>query len=708
VPNVVGLTQVAATKTIISVGLIVGTVTTQFSSKVAAGLVINESPIAGTSVTTGSVVSLVIAKPTPTLTSISVAPGSVSLLLNSPLQLWATAAYSDGSLQDVTGAVTWGSSAPGVATVSSTGLLKGISAGGAKITATLGAAEGSASVTIGSSATGFTMVEDATDSRLFTYTNSDGSVDTFLGTRDSSGLPVAINQVLINFPDASTETIELDAAQRPSVIRLSTGGEFTLNWNASGGAIVTAISPDGTTELSAVTTASSSSASQAVSAAKRLIKNVTATATRNSQNQSSSGGSGGGQQATVNVQTCGVPENQASVTFTQIRAYGGQPITATPQGGGSYSVNFPSGPGSLNLGGLDSASASSYGQFCSSLSAVTTSVNVMCAALTVAADIATEGIALPESAAIFEACTASVAGVDALKASCAANTGANVIQNTNAFVNYLNSLSSNIQAIATVQGFQAPVAETLTNVAPQGPYIFPEPINMGCPAVSSVDVTPSDLTLDEGDSAILTAVINGPTGVIQSSGYMPSWTSSSDTEASVVPNSPPTATVTAGNIPTGDGGAPTEITATSNGASGTARVTITGPVEYIADFTLSGTVNASNGNGNCIYADSQAIHLVIDITPGQTPVVSLTSTINDVPTTGTFCTSNTTAYVEASGAISLAGGVVSDTNDDVQWTVNAAVSGNVISGTLTYNEIYAPGGSNNTFNVMGPFTAVIQ
>ncbi len=60
VPNVVGGTQAAATTALASVGLNVGTVTTQASSTVASGKVISESPTAGTSVNAGSAVSLVI------------------------------------------------------------------------------------------------------------------------------------------------------------------------------------------------------------------------------------------------------------------------------------------------------------------------------------------------------------------------------------------------------------------------------------------------------------------------------------------------------------------------------------------------------------------------------------------------------------------------------------------------------------------------
>ncbi len=60
VPNVVGDTQSAASTTITTAGLVVGTITTQASSTVASGNVISENPTAGTSVNTGSSVNLVV------------------------------------------------------------------------------------------------------------------------------------------------------------------------------------------------------------------------------------------------------------------------------------------------------------------------------------------------------------------------------------------------------------------------------------------------------------------------------------------------------------------------------------------------------------------------------------------------------------------------------------------------------------------------
>ena len=64
-PNVVGLTQSAATTAITGAGLTVGTVTTASSTTVPAGSVISQSPVSGTQVSVGSAVSLVVSSGLP-------------------------------------------------------------------------------------------------------------------------------------------------------------------------------------------------------------------------------------------------------------------------------------------------------------------------------------------------------------------------------------------------------------------------------------------------------------------------------------------------------------------------------------------------------------------------------------------------------------------------------------------------------------------
>ena len=70
VPGVVGDTQAAAIAAITGAGLVAGTVTTASSTTVPPGDVISESPIAGTSVSLGSAVNLVVSASSATYTGL--------------------------------------------------------------------------------------------------------------------------------------------------------------------------------------------------------------------------------------------------------------------------------------------------------------------------------------------------------------------------------------------------------------------------------------------------------------------------------------------------------------------------------------------------------------------------------------------------------------------------------------------------------------
>ncbi len=62
VPNVVGQAQTAASATITGAGLAVGTTTDEYSATVSAGIVINQTPVAGDSVPPGTAVALTVSK----------------------------------------------------------------------------------------------------------------------------------------------------------------------------------------------------------------------------------------------------------------------------------------------------------------------------------------------------------------------------------------------------------------------------------------------------------------------------------------------------------------------------------------------------------------------------------------------------------------------------------------------------------------------
>ncbi len=70
----------------------------------------------------------------PTLTSVAINPSAASIQIGKTVQLTAVGGYDDGTSKKLT-SVTWSSSDSSVASVSSSGLLEGVSAGTATITA---------------------------------------------------------------------------------------------------------------------------------------------------------------------------------------------------------------------------------------------------------------------------------------------------------------------------------------------------------------------------------------------------------------------------------------------------------------------------------------------------------------------------------------------------------------------------------------------
>ena len=80
--------------------------------------------------------------------SIVVTPVQSTLAKGTTRQLTATGNFSDGTQQDLTGSVTWSSSAGNIATVSSTGVVTGVTPGTSTITARLGSRSGAAEITV--------------------------------------------------------------------------------------------------------------------------------------------------------------------------------------------------------------------------------------------------------------------------------------------------------------------------------------------------------------------------------------------------------------------------------------------------------------------------------------------------------------------------------------------------------------------------------
>ncbi|HVI09275.1 MAG TPA: Ig-like domain-containing protein [Candidatus Binatia bacterium] len=83
-----------------------------------------------------------------TVSSISITPAAASLAMGLTQQFTATATYSDQTTANVSSTATWTIGNQAIATVSSSGLAKGVTTGSTTLTATLGAVSGTANVSV--------------------------------------------------------------------------------------------------------------------------------------------------------------------------------------------------------------------------------------------------------------------------------------------------------------------------------------------------------------------------------------------------------------------------------------------------------------------------------------------------------------------------------------------------------------------------------
>lgn len=82
------------------------------------------------------------------VTSLAITPGNSTVRVGQTQQMTATATNSDGTTKDVSNTATWQSSNAGVASVSSTGLVTGLTAGSTTLTATLGTNSATTSLSV--------------------------------------------------------------------------------------------------------------------------------------------------------------------------------------------------------------------------------------------------------------------------------------------------------------------------------------------------------------------------------------------------------------------------------------------------------------------------------------------------------------------------------------------------------------------------------
>jgi trimeric autotransporter adhesin len=242
------------------------TVANVSSSGLVSALASGDATITGTSGTISATLTLSV---TPAqVVSISLTPASINLAIGQSQNFSATAAFTDGTTQDVTESAGWSVANPALAGVSNTlglaGQLTGLAAGTTTVSAALNGVSGSASVTVNPAV-------------LTTITVTPSSLSLALGLSSS----LTATGV---FSDGSTQNLTTSAAwssSNPTVLTISASGAAlpiavgTVTVNATIGSV----SGSASVTVTAATLRSIQLSASQGSLAAGLSESVTATGT---------------------------------------------------------------------------------------------------------------------------------------------------------------------------------------------------------------------------------------------------------------------------------------------------------------------------------------------------------------------------------------------------------------------------------------------
>src|SRR4029077_7554623 len=116
----------------------------------ASSLTVGTTTISATVLSMSGSTTLTATVTPPPLQSISVTPANPSVAICTNQQFAATGQYADGSTQDLTSSVSWSSSQPAVAAITTAGLASGSSGGSPHTAAALGSISATSTLSVNS------------------------------------------------------------------------------------------------------------------------------------------------------------------------------------------------------------------------------------------------------------------------------------------------------------------------------------------------------------------------------------------------------------------------------------------------------------------------------------------------------------------------------------------------------------------------------
>jgi uncharacterized protein YjdB len=657
--------------------------------------------ITATSNTISGTASLTVTNPN--LLSIAVTPANASIAKGSTQQYTATGTYSDNSTQNITGSVVWSSSAAGVASISSGGLLTAVSAGPATITATSGTVNGSTPVTVTGPALASIAVTPAntsitkgtTQQYTATGTYTDSSTQNITG---SVAWSTSNNAIATIIPTGVASAV---AVGGPVTITATSGaitGTTSLTVTPATLSSIT-VSPAAATVASGQTQAFTATGHYSDSSTQNLTSTVALTSSNNSIATIASTG----------VATGVTQGGPVTITATSGSVSGTASLTVTQASLTSITVT-PAAP-SIAKGTTQQFSATGHYSD-NSTQIITTSVT-WTSSNSAIGNIAS-GTGLASGVAVggpvtITATSGSISGTASLTVTPAALTSITVspsagtvaagqtlaftatghytdatTQNLTSTVNWTSSNTSDATIASNGVTTGIVTGTTVTITATSGAISGTASLTVTSATLSSITVTPASASIAKGTTQQFTATGHYTDNSTQNLTGSVIWSSSATA----------TAAINTAGVATGVAvGGPVTITATSGSIAGTASLTVTSPtllsiaVTPVSATIAKGTTQQYTATGT--YTDNSTQNL--------TGSVIWSSSASGI---ATITTAGVATGVTAGGPVSITA-----TSGTITGTASLTVTGpGLVSIAVTPSAPSIAKGTSQQFTATGHYT----
>ncbi len=542
----------------------------------------------------------------PILVSIAVTPVNPSISTGNQQQFTATGTYSDGSRQNLTNSVTWTSSVPSVATISSSGLATGVATGSTTIQAASGSIYGStnltitrpANFTVSASPASLSIVQGNPGTSTITTSISGGfnSSISLSATGMPTGTTVSFNPGTIPAPGSGTSTMTITVGTSTPV------GTYPITVTGNGGGIQKSTTVN-LTVTTAVTSISYVQSNYATPQTPQTAVSVTFTAAQSAGD--------------LNVVVVGWNDSTATIS------------AVTDSKGNAYT----SAVGPTVQSGLASQSIY-YARNIASAAAGANSVTVTFSRAAVSPDIrileysgADPNNPVDVKAANSGSSSSSSSGSATTTSPNDLIFGANLVQTTTSgpgsgfSQRLLTSPDGDIaedQPVAAIGSYSATAPLTSS-----GPWImqmvaFRTASGGGGPTLVSIAVTPVNPSISTGNQQQFTATGTYSDGSRQNLTNSVTWTSSV----------PSVATISSSGLATGVATGSTTIQAASGSIYGTTSLTVTGAANF--------TVSASPASLSIVQGNPGTSTITTSISGGFNSSISLSATGMPTGTTVSF------------------------------------------------------------------------